>query len=84
MGIIKLALLVLAMVFSATPLPFEAEMSGTALRAWWVFVACLYAVANDFFQLARVISFLELWRRQRTAGRGAAPGRTILAAETLF
>ncbi len=35
MGIIKLALMVLAMVWSAMPLPFEAEVQGASLYAWW-------------------------------------------------
>lgn len=62
MGIAKLGLIVLAMVFSATPLPFEAAMSGTALYAWWAIVTVLYLAASDFFQVARIASFVELWR----------------------
>lgn len=62
MGIIKLALVVLAMVFSAMPLPFAASMQGTPLYLWWGFVTVLYLVASDFFQLARVVAFIQLWR----------------------
>jgi hypothetical protein len=61
MGIAKIALIVLAMVFSATPLPFEDAVSGTALYAWWALVTVLYLVASDFFQVARVVAFVELW-----------------------
>ena len=61
MGIVKLALIVLAMVFSATPLPFEAEVHGGALYAWWAGVTVLYIVASDFFQVARIVAFVELW-----------------------
>lgn len=62
MGIVKLALIVLAMVFSAIPLPFEAEVHGAALYAWWAVVSLLYLLASDFFQVARTIAFVELWK----------------------
>jgi hypothetical protein len=61
MGIVKIALVVLAMVFSATPLPFESVVSGGALYAWWALVTLLYLIASDFFQVARVVAFVELW-----------------------
>jgi len=61
MGIAKLGLIVLAMVFSATPLPFEDVVHGTTLYAWWAIVTVLYLVASDFFQVARIVSFVELW-----------------------
>jgi hypothetical protein len=62
MGIIKLALVVLAMVFSAVPLPFASVMEGPPLYAWWAIVSVLYLVASDFFQVARLVAFVELWR----------------------
>jgi hypothetical protein len=62
MGIIKLALVVVAMVFSAVPLPFASVMQGPALYAWWVVVSVLYLIASDFFQVARLVAFVELWR----------------------
>lgn len=62
MGIAKLGMIVLAMVFSATPLPFEAEVSGGALYLWWAVVTVLYLIASDFFQVARIASFVELWK----------------------
>ncbi|MGB9031522.1 MAG: hypothetical protein WCC27_15480 [Acidobacteriaceae bacterium] len=61
MGIVKLALIVLAMVFSATPLPFEEVVHGASLYAWWALVTVMYLVASDFFQVARVVAFVELW-----------------------
>jgi hypothetical protein len=61
MGIVKIALVVLAMVFSATPLPFEDVVHGNALYAWWAVVTLLYLIASDFFQVARVVAFVELW-----------------------
>jgi hypothetical protein len=62
LGIVRLALIVLAMVFSAIPLPFEADMSGTALYLWWAIVTVLYLIANDFFQVARLAAFVQFWR----------------------
>lgn len=62
LGIIKLALIVLAMVFSAVPLPFETVMTGLPLYLWWGFVTVLYLVASDFFQVGRLAAFVQLWR----------------------
>jgi hypothetical protein len=62
MGIVRLALIVLATVFSAIPLPFTADMAGTALYLWWAMVTLLYLVASDFFQVARLAAFVQFWR----------------------
>jgi hypothetical protein len=62
LGIVRLALIVLAMVFSAIPLPFTADMTGSALYLWWLLVTLLYLVASDFFQVARLAAFIQLWR----------------------
>jgi hypothetical protein len=62
LGIVRLALIVLALVFSAIPLPFEADMTGTALYAWWAVVTLLYLVASDFFQVVRLAAFVQFWR----------------------
>jgi hypothetical protein len=61
MGIVKIALLVLAMVFSATPLPFESVATPAFLNVWWTIVALLYFVASDFFHVARAVAYLKLW-----------------------
>ena len=62
LGIVKIALLVLAMVFSATPLPFQ-SVTTPGFLAWWSSgVAVLYIVASDFFHVARLLGYLELWR----------------------
>ena len=71
MGIVKLALIVLAMVFSAVPLPFEAEVQGTSLYLWWVLVTVLYLLASDFFQVARVVAYVELWKLAGPANEDA-------------
>ena len=49
MGIVKLALIVLAMVFSAAPLPFSDELGGSALHFVWA--------ASRFFILWPTIIF---------------------------
>jgi hypothetical protein len=62
LGIVRLALIVLALVFSAIPLPFEADMTGIALYLWWALVTLLYFVAGDFFQVVRLAAFVQFWR----------------------
>ncbi len=62
MGIVKIALIVLAMVFSASPLPFEAIASREFLTWWWGGVTVWYLVASDFFHVARLVSYLGLLR----------------------
>jgi hypothetical protein len=62
MGIVKIALIVLAMVFSATPLPFENVTTPEFLMRWWIGVTVFYLVASDFFHVARLVAYLELWR----------------------
>jgi hypothetical protein len=68
LGIVKLALIVLAMVFSAIPLPFETVMTGHALYAWWIFVGILYLGASDFFQIARLAAFHKFRNRAHEMG----------------
>jgi hypothetical protein len=62
MGIVKISLIVLAMVFSACPLPFQSVTSDDFLRNWWIGVTLLYLVGSDFFHVARLMAYLELWR----------------------
>lgn len=62
LGIVKIALIVLAMVFSATPLPFEEETTPGFLAWWWVGVTVFYLLGSDFFHVARLMAYLELWR----------------------
>ena len=62
MGIVKIALLVLALVFSASPLPFESVTTPEFLFWWWMFVTGVYFVASDFFHVARQVANLQLWR----------------------
>ena len=62
MGIVKIALMVLALVFSATPLPFESVATPEFLWCWWIGVGVLYFIASDFFHVARLVGYLQLWR----------------------
>jgi hypothetical protein len=66
MGIVKIALIVLAMVFSATPLPFESATTPEFLMWWWAGVTVLYLLASDFFHVARQVAYLQLWRAYET------------------
>lgn len=62
MGIIKIALIVLAMVFSASPLPFESVATPQFMAWWYAGVTLLYLVASDFFHVARLVVYLALWK----------------------
>jgi hypothetical protein len=62
MGIVKLALMVLAMVFSAAPLPFSDELGGDALHVVWGASTIFYLVANDYFQVVRLKGLVEFWK----------------------
>jgi hypothetical protein len=62
MGIVKLALIVLAMVFSAAPLPFSDELGPDAMHFVWAGSTLFYLVVSDFFQVVRLKSFIEFWR----------------------
>lgn len=67
MGTIKLALMVLAMIWSAIPLPFEAQVQGNSLYAWWAVGTVLYFIISDFFQVARLAAYVEFWRAYSVA-----------------
>lgn len=62
LGIVKLALLVVAMVFSAAPLPFSDELGASAMHFVWAASAIFFLVANDFFQVVRLKAFVEFWK----------------------
>jgi len=66
MGIVKIALMVLTLVFSACPLPFESVMSQEFLTWWWVGVGFFYLLASDFFHVTRLVAYLHLWRTFET------------------
>jgi hypothetical protein len=70
LGIVKLALLVLAMVFSAAPLPFSDELGPAAMHVVWAASAILFLAGNDYFQVVRLKAFLEFWKAYRGAQVG--------------
>lgn len=62
MGIVKIALIVLAIVFSASPLPFESVATPDFMLRWYSAVTVLYLIASDFFHVVRIVAYLELWK----------------------
>jgi hypothetical protein len=62
LGIVKLALLVVAMVFSAAPLPFSDELGPDAMHMVAAASAIFFLVANDLFQVVRLKAFVEFWK----------------------
>ncbi|MGH9562972.1 MAG: hypothetical protein ACRD3S_16090 [Terracidiphilus sp.] len=62
LGIVKLALIVLAMVLSAAPLPFGDELGSGVLHMASAASVVFYLVANDFFQVVRLKAFVEFWK----------------------
>lgn len=71
MGIVKLMLIVLAMVFSSVLLPFADEVGAGALHLEWVVVGIFYFIANDYFHVLRLKGYLEFWRTYRGRERRA-------------
>jgi hypothetical protein len=62
MGIVKLALLVLAMVFSSVLIPFADQIGAGTLHIEWLIVSVFYFVASDYFHVVRLKGFIEFWR----------------------
>jgi hypothetical protein len=62
MTIVKIAVLVLGMVFSACPLPFANVESQTFLVCWWTGVVLVYLAALDYFHVVHAVAHLWLWR----------------------
>lgn len=60
-GIVKIALIVLAMVFSASPLPFESVATPAFMQWWYVITALLYLLASDLFHVVHLVAYLDLW-----------------------
>ncbi len=61
LGIVKLALMVLALVFSAAPLPFSSELGSASLHLVSGASLVFYLIANDLFQVVRLKAFLQFW-----------------------
>jgi len=65
MGIVKLALIVVAMVLSAAPLPFSDQLGTDTLHWITAAAAIFYLVASDYFQVVRLKGFVEFWKMFR-------------------
>jgi len=65
MAIVKIALIVLAMVFSSAPLPFSDQLGTGSLHNLYWAIAVWWLVANDYFQVVRLRSFVMLRRIYR-------------------
>jgi hypothetical protein len=65
MGIVKLALIVLAMVLSAAPLPFSDQLGPDAMLGIFALATLFYIVASDYFQVVRLKGFVEFWKMFR-------------------
>ncbi len=62
MGIVKMALAVVAMVFSAAPLPFSDELGSGALHVVTAVSLVFFLVSTDYFQVVRLKAFMEFWK----------------------
>jgi len=67
--------LVLAMVLSASPLPFSSVETAGFLACWWGGVILVYLVALDYFHVVRAAAYLSLWRAYNISDSGVAAGR---------
>jgi hypothetical protein len=65
MGIVNLALIVLAMVLSAAPLPFSDQLGPEALHLVWAVALVFYLIASDYFQVVRLKGFQEFQKMFR-------------------
>ncbi len=74
MGIVKIALIVLALVFSACPLPFESVATPEFMAWWYALVTVLYLMASDLFHVVRLVSYLQMWRVYDDAGTEVSIG----------
>ncbi len=72
LGIVKIILVLLALILSATPVPFTATMQGPPLYMWWAGVTVVYMAFSDFFQVARLGVFIRLWRAYRPSAEAPA------------
>jgi hypothetical protein len=77
MGIVKIALIVLAMVFSAAPLPFSDQFGSDALHGLYLIIGVAFLIGNDFFHAVRLRSFVAFWRHYRA---GSALERVSITA----
>lgn len=69
LSVVKIMLIVLAMAFSAFPLPFTTVETEQFVLIWSAVVALWYFAASDFFHVTRLHAFFELLRRHEVTFR---------------
>ena len=73
LSVVKIMLLVLAMAFSAFPLPFTTIVTQQYVVLWTALVGLWYFASSDFFHVTRLHAFAQLLRRRElTHVAGAA------------
>ena len=75
MNIVRIALIVLAMVFSASPLPFSSVETQAFLNCWWGGVGLVYLGMSDYFHVVRSAAYLSLWRAYNFPDSGRSRAR---------
>lgn len=60
-ALIRLGLAMCAMFLSALPLGFVASSQNLLLYLWLAAVTVLYMVVSGFFQVVRLVAFVEFW-----------------------
>ncbi|WP_419806254.1 hypothetical protein [Terriglobus sp.] len=64
LSVVKIMLIVLAMAFSAFPLPFTTIETEQYVLIWTALVGLWYFAASDFFHVTRLHAFTQLLRRR--------------------
>jgi hypothetical protein len=62
MNIVRIALIVLSMVLSASPLAFQTVATQEFFAIWWAVAILLYLAASDYFHVVRSAAYLSLYR----------------------
>lgn len=65
LSVVKIMLIVLAMAFSAFPLPFTTIVTQQYVLIWSALVGLWYFAASDFFHVTRLHAFDTLLRRRQ-------------------
>ena len=72
LSVVKIMLLVLAMAFSAFPLPFTTVITEEYVAMWTALVALWYFAGSDFFHVTRLHAFSQLLERRELTRDGVA------------
>ena len=73
MGIVRVILLVLALTFSASPLPFQSRETQDYINVWWIGVGLFYVLSSDFFHVVRRVTYLRLLQSITAGTNVSAP-----------